>query len=142
MSFWGAQVIVNIFSAIPFIGPDLAVWIRGDYAIGDATLNRFFAFHVIALPLVLLGLVVAQLIALHETGSNNPDGVEISEGPLEQSGWSKDAGGRHSVPPVLHRRDILGVVVFLMLFTAVVFFMPEMGGYFLENTTTSFRPIR
>jgi len=132
MSFWGAQVIVNIFSAIPFIGPDLAVWIRGDYAIGDATLNRFFAFHVIALPLVLLGLVVAHLIALHETGSNNPDGVEINEGP-KGNRWSKDAPA-DGIPfhPYYTVKDILGVVVFLMLFTAVVFFMPEMGGYFLE----------
>jgi len=132
MSFWGAQVIVNIFSAIPFIGPDLAVWIRGDYAIGDATLNRFFAFHVIALPLVLLGLVVAHLIALHETGSNNPDGVEINEGP-KGNRWSKDAPA-DGIPfhPYYTVKDILGVVVFLMIFTAVVFFMPEMGGYFLE----------
>ncbi|MBL8309581.1 MAG: cytochrome bc complex cytochrome b subunit [Burkholderiales bacterium] len=132
MSFWGAQVIVNIFSAIPFIGPDLAVWIRGDYAIGDATLNRFFAFHVIALPLVLLGLVVAHLIALHETGSNNPDGVEINQGP-KGNRWSKDAPA-DGIPfhPYYTVKDILGVVVFLMVFTAIVFFMPEMGGYFLE----------
>jgi len=132
MSFWGAQVIVNIFSAIPFIGPELAVWIRGDYAVGDATLNRFFAFHVIALPLVLIGLVVAHLIALHETGSNNPDGVEISKGP-KGNRWSKDAPA-DGIPfhPYYTVKDIVGVVVFLMIFTAVVFFMPEMGGYFLE----------
>ncbi|MCC7068539.1 MAG: cytochrome bc complex cytochrome b subunit [Burkholderiales bacterium] len=132
MSYWGAQVIVNIFSAIPFIGPDLAVWIRGDYSIGDATLNRFFAFHVIALPLVLLGLVVAHLIALHETGSNNPDGVEINAGP-KGNRWSKDAP-TDGIPfhPYYTVKDILGVVVFLMAFTAIVFFMPEMGGYFLE----------
>ena len=79
MSFWGAQVIVNLFSAIPFIGPDLAVWIRGDFVVGDATLNRFFAFHVIAIPFVIAGLVVAHIIALHEVGSNNPDGVEIKK---------------------------------------------------------------
>src|SRR6195952_2152436 len=77
MSFWGAQVIVNLFSAIPFIGPDLSLWIRGDYVVSDVTLNRFFAFHVIAIPLVLIGLVVAHLVALHEVGSNNPDGIEI-----------------------------------------------------------------
>ena len=80
MSYWGAQVIVNLFSAIPFVGPDLALLIRGDYVVSDATLNRFFSFHVIAVPLVLLGLVVAHLIALHDVGSNNPDGVEI-KGP-------------------------------------------------------------
>jgi ubiquinol-cytochrome c reductase cytochrome b subunit len=79
MSYWGAQVIINLFAAVPFIGEDLSIWIRGDYVIGDATLNRFFAFHVIALPLVLLGLVVAHLVALHEVGSNNPDGVEIKK---------------------------------------------------------------
>ena len=132
MSFWGAQVIVNIFSAIPFIGPELAVWIRGDYSIGDATLNRFFAFHVIALPLVLLGLVAAHLIALHETGSNNPDGVEINKGP-KGNRWSKDAPA-DGIPfhPYYTVKDIFGVVVFLMIFTAIVFFLPEMGGYFLE----------
>ena len=85
MSYWGAQVIVNLFAAVPFIGPDLALLIRGDYVVGDATLNRFFSFHVIAVPLVLLGLVVAHIIALHEVGSNNPDGVEI-----------KDDEGRHA----------------------------------------------
>src|SRR6187399_3563642 len=85
MTYWGAQVIVNLFGTVPFIGPDLALWIRGDYVVGDATLNRFFAFHVIAIPLVLLGLVAAHLIALHEVGSNNPDGVEVKD--------SKDARG-------------------------------------------------
>src|ERR1700752_402011 len=85
MSYWGAQVIVNLFSAIPFIGPDLSLWIRGDYVVSDVTLNRFFAFHVIAIPLVLLGLVVAHIVALHEVGSNNPDGIEIKE--------KKDANG-------------------------------------------------
>ena len=98
MSYWGAQVIVNLFSAVPFIGPDLALLIRGDYVVGDATLNRFFSFHVIAVPLVLLGLVAAHIIALHEVGSNNPDGVEIKA--------TKDArrppARRHPVPSVLH----------------------------------------
>jgi ubiquinol-cytochrome c reductase cytochrome b subunit len=128
MSYWGAQVIVNLFSAVPFVGEDLSIWIRGDYVIGDATLNRFFAFHVIALPLVLLGLVVAHLVALHEVGSNNPDGVEIKK--------LKGADGHplDGIPfhPYYTVKDILGVVVFLMVFSAIIFFAPEMGGYFLE----------
>jgi len=128
MSYWGAQVIVNLFSAIPIIGPELSVWIRGDYVVGDATLNRFFAFHVIAIPLVLLGLVVAHILALHEVGSNNPDGVEIK--------LKKDAKGRplDGIPfhPYYTVHDIMGVSVFLLVFTAVIFFAPEMGGYFLE----------
>ncbi len=128
MSYWGAQVIVNLFSAIPVIGPDLAIWIRGDYVVSDATLNRFFSFHVIAIPLVLLGLVAAHLVALHEVGSNNPDGVEIKE--------KKDANGKplDGIPfhPYYTVHDILGVGVFLMVFSAIVFFAPEMGGYFLE----------
>jgi ubiquinol-cytochrome c reductase cytochrome b subunit len=128
MSYWGAQVIVNLFAAIPFIGPDLALLIRGDFVVGDATLNRFFAFHVIAVPLVLLGLVVAHLIALHEVGSNNPDGVEIKA--------HKDAKGNplDGIPfhPYYTVHDIFAVSVFLMIFTAVIFFAPEAGGYFLE----------
>jgi ubiquinol-cytochrome c reductase cytochrome b subunit len=128
MSYWGAQVIVNLFAAIPFIGPDLALLIRGDFVVGDATLNRFFAFHVIAVPLVLLGLVVAHLIALHEVGSNNPDGVEIKA--------HKDANGHplDGIPfhPYYTVHDIFAVSVFLMIFTAVIFFAPEAGGYFLE----------
>ncbi|MEW6694635.1 cytochrome b [Tepidimonas thermarum] len=128
MSYWGAQVIVNLFSAIPFIGPDLAILIRGDYVVSDATLNRFFSFHVIAVPLVLLGLVVAHIIALHEVGSNNPDGIEIKA--------TKDASGKplDGIPfhPYYTVHDILGVSVFLMVFSAIVFFAPELGGYFLE----------
>ena len=128
MSFWGAQVIVNLFDALPVIGPDLSTWIRGDFVVSDATLNRFFAFHVIALPLVLLGLVAAHIMALHEVGSNNPDGVEIKK--------HKDEKGRplDGIPfhPYYTVKDIVGVVVFLFLFFLVVFFMPEMGGYFLE----------
>ncbi len=128
MSYWGAQVIVNLFAAIPFIGPDLALLIRGDYVVGDATLNRFFAFHVIAVPLVLLGLVVAHLIALHEVGSNNPDGVEIKK--------YKDASGKPldgiAFHPYYTVHDIFGVSIFLMVFSAIVFFAPEAGGYFLE----------
>ena len=129
MSYWGAQVIINLFAAIPFVGADLALLIRGDYVVGDATLNRFFAFHVIAVPLVLLGLVVAHIIALHEVGSNNPDGVEIKAKKDPKTGIPLDGIPFH---PYYTVHDILGVSVFLMLFTAVVFFMPEGGGYFLE----------
>jgi len=129
MSFWGAQVIVNLFSAIPFIGPELAVWIRGDYVVSDATLNRFFAFHVIAVPLVLIGLVVAHIIALHEVGSNNPDGVEIKQGPKDSKGRPLDGIPFH---PFYTVHDIVGVAGFLIVFAAIVFFAPEMGGYFLE----------
>jgi len=128
MSYWGAQVIVNLFGAVPFIGEDLAVWIRGDYVVSDATLNRFFAFHVIAIPLVLLGLVVAHIIALHEVGSNNPDGVEIkkTKGP---DGKPLDGIPFH---PYYTVKDMVGVVVFLAVFSFIIFFAPEMGGYFLE----------
>lgn len=129
MSYWGAQVIINLFAAVPFIGEDLAVWIRGDYNIGDATLNRFFAFHVIALPLVLLGLVAAHLVALHEVGSNNPDGVDIKKNIDAKTGHPKDGIPFH---PYYTVKDLVGVVVFLAVFTAIVFFAPEMGGYFLE----------
>ncbi|MFN3545039.1 MAG: cytochrome b [Thiobacillus sp.] len=128
MSYWGAQVIVNLFAAVPFIGEDLSIWIRGDYVISDATLNRFFAFHVIALPLVLIALVAVHLVALHEVGSNNPDGVEIKK--------HKDATGKplDGIPfhPYYTVKDIVGVIVFLMVFSAIVFFAPAMGGYFLE----------
>ncbi|HBP30671.1 MAG: cytochrome b [Advenella sp.] len=128
MSFWGAQVIVNLFSAIPYVGPDLSIWIRGDFVVSDATLNRFFAFHVIAIPLVLIGLVAAHLIALHEVGSNNPDGIEIKE--------KKDASGRplDGIPfhPYYSVHDLMGVVGFLIVFAAIMFFAPTMGGYFLE----------
>jgi ubiquinol-cytochrome c reductase cytochrome b subunit len=128
MSYWGAQVIVNLFAAVPFVGPDLALLIRGDYVVSDATLNRFFSFHVIAIPLVLLGLVVAHIIALHEVGSNNPDGVEIKA--------KKGADGHpiDGIPfhPYYTVHDILGVSVFLMIFSAIIFFAPELGGYFLE----------
>lgn len=128
MSYWGAQVIVNLFSAIPVIGEDLSIWIRGDYVVGDATLNRFFSFHVIAIPLVLLGLAVAHIIALHEVGSNNPDGIEIKakKGP---DGHPLDGIPFH---PYYTVHDIYGVAIFLFIFSAVIFFAPEMGGYFLE----------
>ena len=131
MSFWGAQVIINLFAAVPFVGPDLAILIRGDYVVGDATLNRFFSLHVIAVPLVLLGLVVAHIIALHEVGSNNPDGVEIKgpNAPKDEKGHPLDGIPFH---PYYSVHDLLGVGGFLFIFTAVIFFMPEFGGYFLE----------
>ena len=131
MSYWGAQVIVNLFSAIPFIGPDLSLLIRGDYVVSDATLNRFFSFHVIAVPLVLLGLVVAHIIALHEVGSNNPDGVEIKgpNAPKDANGHPLDGVPFH---PYYSVHDILGVSGFLIVFSAIIFFAPELGGYFLE----------
>ncbi len=129
MSYWGAQVIISLFSAIPGIGPDLSLWIRGDYVVSDVTLNRFFSLHVIAVPLVLLGLVVAHILALHEVGSNNPDGVEIKK--------VKGADGKplDGIPfhPYYTVKDLVGVVAFLLFFSVVIFFMPEMGGYFLEH---------
>jgi ubiquinol-cytochrome c reductase cytochrome b subunit len=128
MSYWGAQVIVNLFAAVPFIGPDLALLIRGDYVVGDATLNRFFSFHVIAVPLVLLGLVAAHIIALHEVGSNNPDGVEI-KAKKNAAGVPLDGIPFH---PYYTVHDIYAVSVFLMIFSAVMFFAPTGGGYFLE----------
>ena len=129
MSYWGAQVIVNLFSAIPFIGPDLSLLIRGDYVVGDATLNRFFSFHVIAVPLVLIGLVVAHLLALHDVGSNNPDGVEIKAKKDPATGIPLDGIPFH---PYYTVHDLLGVAVFLIIFSFIVFFAPEGGGYFLE----------
>src|SRR5215203_5931070 len=130
MSYWGAQVIVNLFSSIPLIGDDLALWIRGDYTISDITLNRFFAFHVIAFPLVLLGLVAAHLMALHEVGSSNPDGIDIKQQPKDPAtGLYLDGIYSH---PYYTIKDIVGVVFFLAVFSAIMFFVPEMGGYFLE----------
>jgi len=130
MSFWGAQVIINLFDAIPLIGPDLALWIRGDYSVTDATLNRFFAFHVIAVPLALLGLVAAHVIALHEVGSNSPDGIEIKKHKDPNTGIPLDGIPFH---PYYTVKDMVGVVVFLIVFSIIVFFIPEMGGYFLEH---------
>jgi ubiquinol-cytochrome c reductase cytochrome b subunit len=129
MSYWGAQVIVNLFGAVPFIGEDLAVWIRGDYVVSDATLNRFFALHVIAVPLALLGLVVLHIIALHEVGSNNPDGVEIKKKKDPKTGIPIDGIPFH---PYYTVKDIFGVSVFLLVFCAIMFFAPTMGGYFIE----------
>ncbi|MFT6431563.1 MAG: ubiquinol-cytochrome c reductase cytochrome b subunit [Halopseudomonas sp.] len=129
MSYWGAQVIISLFGAIPFIGPDLAQWVRGDYLISGITLNRFFALHVIALPIVLLGLVVLHIIALHEVGSNNPDGIDIKK-HKDENGKPLDGIAFH---PYYTVKDITGVVVFLFIFCVVVFFFPEMGGFFLEH---------
>jgi len=129
MSYWGAQVIISLFGAIPFIGEELTLWIRGDYIVSDITLNRFFALHVVALPLLLIALIFLHIIALHEVGSNNPDGVEIKK--------LKDSSGKplDGIPfhPYYTVKDMMGAVVFLILFAAVVFFAPEMGGYFLEH---------
>ena len=129
MSYWGAQVIVSLFGAIPVIGEDLQQWIRGDYLISGITLNRFFALHVIALPIVILGLVVLHIIALHEVGSNNPDGIDIKE-KKDENGVPLDGIPFH---PYYTVKDIVGVVVFLFVFCFVVFFFPEGGGYFLEK---------
>jgi ubiquinol-cytochrome c reductase cytochrome b subunit len=129
MSYWGAQVIVNLFAAVPFVGPDLALLIRGDYVVSDATLNRFFSFHVIAIPLVLLGLVVAHLLALHDVGSNNPDGIEIKAKKNPATGIPLDGIPFH---PYYTVHDLIGVGVFLMVFSAIIFFAPELGGFFLE----------
>ena len=128
MSYWGAQVIVSLFSAIPVIGAGLAQWVRGDYLISGITLNRFFALHVIALPLVIAGLVVLHILALHEVGSNNPDGIDIKD--------NKDANGKPldgiAFHPYYTVKDVAGLAVFLFVFSVVIFFFPEMGGYFIE----------
>ncbi|MCC6534055.1 MAG: cytochrome bc complex cytochrome b subunit [Burkholderiales bacterium] len=129
MSYWGAQVIVNLFSAVPFIGDDLGVWIRGDYVISDATLNRFFALHVIAVPLALLLLVAIHVMALHEVGSSNPDGVEIKKRIDPATGHPVDGIPFH---PYYTVKDLFGVAVFLAVSCAIMFFAPAMGGYFLE----------
>ena len=131
ISYWGAQVIVNLFSSVPFIGENLALWIRGDYTISDITLNRFFAFHVIALPLLLLGLVTAHLMALHKVGSNNPDGIDVKHQPKDpKTGLPLDGIYSHPYYTIM---DIVGVVLFLAIFSAILFFVPEMGGFFLEH---------
>jgi len=129
MSYWGAQVIINLFGAIPKVGDILTQWIRGDYFISDATLNRFFALHVIAVPLALMGLVLLHLVALRENGSNNPDGIEIkkNKGP---DGTPLDGIPFH---PYYTVKDIFGVGMFLILFSFILFFWPEVGGMFLEQ---------
>lgn len=129
MSYWAAQVIISLFGAIPYIGPDLMEWIRGDFLVSEITLNRFFALHVVALPLVLVGLVFVHLVALHHVGSTAPDGADIKK--------HKDATGKplDGIPfwPYTVTHDVHATVVFLFIFCAAVFFAPEMGGYFLER---------
>jgi len=129
MSYWGAQVIINLFGAIPFVGEGLSEWIRGDFVVSDATLNRFFAFHVALIPLLLAGLVFLHIVALHQVGSNNPDGIEIKK--------NKDSEGKpvDGIPfhPYYTVKDIFGASVFLTLYFAIVFFVPELGGWFLEK---------
>jgi ubiquinol-cytochrome c reductase cytochrome b subunit len=129
MSYWGAQVIINLFGALPGIGEPLTQWIRGDYFISDATLNRFFALHVIAVPLALLGLILLHLVALRENGSNNPDGIDIKKNK-DEDGNPKDGIPFH---PYYTVKDIFGVGFFLILFSFVLFFWPEAGGLFLEH---------
>ncbi len=128
MSYWGAQVIISLFGAIPAIGDSLVEFIRGDYSISDITLNRFFALHVIVLPLALIGLVFVHIVALHEVGSNNPDGVDIKENK-DANGIPLDGVAFH---PYHTSKDLVAIIIFLMIFSAVIFFAPEMGGYFLE----------
>ena len=129
MSYWGAQVIISLFDVIPIIGPDLTEWIRGDFVISDATLNRFFAFHVILLPLILVILVFLHLVALHQVGSNNPDGIDIFE-HLDENGKPLDGIGFH---PYYVVKDLVGVCGFLIIYLGIIFFAPEFGGVFLEK---------
>ena len=129
MSYWGAQVIISLFGALPGIGEPLALWIRGDYSVSDATLTRFYAMHVVLVPLVLLGLIGAHIMALHEVGSNNPDGVEIKANK-DDNGIPKDGIPFH---PYYTVKDLMGAGVFLFIFFFVVFYFPEMGGWFLEK---------
>ena len=128
MSYWGAQVIINLFSAVPYVGEDLAVWIRGDFIISGATLNRFFALHVVALPMALLLMVFLHIVALHKVGSNNPDGIDIKKNK-DENGIPRDGVPFH---PYYTVKDIVGVGVFLLIFCWVIFFAPDMGGLFLE----------
>jgi len=132
MSYWGAQVIVNLFAAVPGVGEDLSVWVRGDYVVSDATLNRFFAFHFLV-PFLIAGLVFIHIVALHKVGSNNPDGIEIKKGP-KGNRWD-DQAPADGIPfhPYYTVKDLVGVVGFLILFSAVVFFWPDVGGLFLEG---------
>ncbi len=131
MSYWGAQVIVNLFAAVPGVGEDLSVWVRGDYVISDATLNRFYALHYL-LPFVLAALVFLHIVALHHVGSNNPDGIEIKEGP-KGNRWN-DKAPADSIPfhPYYTVKDMMGAVVFLALFSLVMFYAPTFGGLFIE----------
>jgi ubiquinol-cytochrome c reductase cytochrome b subunit len=127
MSYWGAQVIVNLFAAVPGIGEDLSTWVRGDYVISDVTLNRFFAFHFV-IPFVLAGLVFVHIVALHKVGSTNPDGIEIKENKDER-GIPRDGIPFH---PYYTVKDLVGLAVFLAIFSAVIFYAPDFGGLFLE----------
>lgn len=129
MSYWGAQVITSLFSALPYVGDNLTTWMRGDFNVANATLQRFFALHVVGVPLLLLGMVFLHLVSLHKVGSNNPQGIEIKK-DLDEQGIPLDGIPFH---PYFTVKDFFGVIVFLMLFFAVVFFAPEMGGYFLEH---------
>jgi ubiquinol-cytochrome c reductase cytochrome b subunit len=129
MSYWGAQVIISLFGAIPWVGDALVEIIRGDYSISDITLNRFFALHVIALPLTLIGLIFVHIVALHEVGSNNPDGIEIKK-LKGDDGVPLDGIAFH---PYHTSKDLVAIIIFLMVFCGVVFFAPDMGGYFLEH---------
>jgi ubiquinol-cytochrome c reductase cytochrome b subunit len=128
MSYWGAQVIINLFSAVPVVGEDLAIWIRGDFIISGATLNRFFALHVVALPMALLLMVFLHIVALHKVGSNNPDGIDIKKNK-DENGIPLDGIPFH---PYYTVKDIVGVAGFLFIFCGIIFFAPEMGGYFFE----------
>ena len=129
MSYWGAQVIISLFGAIPVVGEDLATWIRGDYVIADATLNRFFSLHVIAVPIAILGLVVLHLAALRKNGSNNPDGIEIKKN-LDFTGVPRDGVPFH---PYIIVKDLVATGIFITVFAFIVFYTPEMGGLFLEH---------
>ncbi len=130
MSFWAGQVIVSLVGAIPSIGPDLMEWVRGDFLMSDITLNRFFALHVIALPLVLVMLVFVHIVALHHVGSNNPDGIEIKKNK-DANGIPLDGIPFHPYYTIGH--DLPAIMIFLFIFFLVVFFAPEMGGYFIEK---------
>ena len=129
MSYWGAQVIISLFGAIPVVGDAIVEFIRGDYSISDITLNRFFALHVILLPLALIGLIFVHIVALHEVGSNNPDGIDIKD-KKDDNGVPLDGVAFH---PYHTSKDLVAIIIFLMIFSGVVFFAPEMGGYFLEH---------
>ena len=129
MSFWGAQVIISLFGAIPVVGEGLTEWIRGDFVISDATLNRFFAFHVIMMPLILVALVFLHIVALHQVGSNNPDGIEIKKNK-DENGIPLDGIPFH---PYYTVKDIVGVIVFMIIFLGIVFFAPTLFGLFLEK---------
>lgn len=133
MSYWGAQVITSLFSAIPFVGKSLALWLRGDYTVSEATLHRFYALHVGAIPMLMSALIYLHIVALHKVGSNNPDGIEIKE-KKDDKGIPLDGIPFH---PYFTVKDSVGVVVFLMVFAAVIFFFPEMNGYFLEHANFS-----